>query len=79
VYNEEVKGGIPLLKQVIKNGELAAELPSLEQIRKKAINNFQKLPEELKSIEKTVPFLPEVSPEIIRTMEELEKQYRKRK
>ncbi|NPA17170.1 MAG: nicotinate phosphoribosyltransferase [Aquificae bacterium] len=76
VYNEEVKGGIPLLKQVIKNGELVTELPSLGQIRQKAINSFQKLPDELKSIEKTIQFLPEVSPEIVRTMEELERQYR---
>ena len=74
-FDEKIEGGEPILKQYIKDGKLIREIPSLTEIREKAINNLNKLPEELKDIEKTVHILPEISPQIEKTMKELEKKY----
>jgi len=70
-YDEEVKGGRPLLKKYIENGELVADLPSLSKIREKAIQNFETLPDEMKDINSTVHHLPHVSSKIKETVERI--------
>ncbi|WP_457622091.1 nicotinate phosphoribosyltransferase [Persephonella sp.] len=70
-YDEKVEGGRPLLKKYIHNGELTTELPSLSEIRKKAIHNFESLPDELKDINKTVHFLPQISIKIKETIDRI--------
>ncbi|WP_457641676.1 nicotinate phosphoribosyltransferase [Persephonella sp.] len=74
-FDEIVKGGVPLLKKIVENGKIVKELPSLSQIREKALENFKTLPEELKDINKTVHFLPEISEKIKETVKMLTKKY----
>ncbi len=60
VYDEKLDGE-KLLKKFIENGNLVLDLPSLEQIRQKAINNLSKLPENIKDIYSQEIFLPQIS------------------
>ncbi|SNZ02215.1 nicotinate phosphoribosyltransferase [Persephonella hydrogeniphila] len=74
-FDEDIEKGKPLLKKVIENGKVVYKLPKLTEIQKKAIENFSKLPEELKDITKTVHLYPEVSSSIQKTVKELERKY----
>ncbi len=72
-YDEKVKDGKPLLKEYIRNGELVRDLPSLYDIRKKALENFETLPEEMKDIKRTIHYLPQISNKIKDTVEKIKK------
>ncbi len=69
-FDEEMEGE-PLLKEYMKEGKIVKNLPKLEEIKEKAINNLEKLPEELKDINKTVHFLPEISPKLQKLVNEI--------
>ena len=66
--------GTPILKKYMENGEIVQELPKLEEIKQKAISNFEKLPDELKDINKTVHYLPEISPKLKKLVEEIKEE-----
>ncbi len=66
--------GTPLLKKYIENGKIVKKIPSLEEIKEKAVSNLEKLPEELKDINKTVHFLPEISEKLKNLVEEIRKE-----
>ena len=72
-YNENIEGGKPLLKQYIKDGKLISKLPDINSIKEKAIKSFESLPDQYKDIEKTVHYIPEISLEIKKAVEELKK------
>jgi nicotinate phosphoribosyltransferase len=74
-FDENVENGRPLLKKIIENGKVVYKTPDLNEIKEKALENFKKLPEELKDITKTVHFYPEVSRLIQETVKKLEKKY----
>jgi len=69
-FDERMEGE-PLLKEYMKEGKIVKNLPKLEEIKEKAINNLEKLPEELKDINKTVHFLPEISPKLQKLVNEI--------
>ena len=69
-FDEEMEGE-PLLKEYMKEGKIVKNLPKLEEIKEKAMNNLEKLPEELKDINKTVHFLPEISPKLQKLVNEI--------
>ncbi len=48
--DDEDIDGLPLMKRYIFAGELQRDLPSLDEIRKKALDSFDTLPPELKDI-----------------------------
>ena len=73
--DEYISGGEPILKKFMENGRVIKKLPSLNQIREKAKSSFEKLPDTFKDIEKTIHYIPEVSPEIRKTIETLRKKY----
>ncbi len=60
LYNEKIEGK-KLLKKVMENGKVCVELPSLKEIREKAIKNLDTLPKNLKDIYSEEVFLPELS------------------
>jgi len=67
---EEVEGE-PLLVKVMEKGETVCELPTLETIRNRALENFSKLPEEYKAL-RAMPIYPvELSPELRKMTDEL--------
>ncbi|MBK3331491.1 nicotinate phosphoribosyltransferase [Persephonella atlantica] len=76
-YDEKVDGGRSLLKKYIENGELIKKLPSLKEIKEKAIKSFNSLPEDMKDINRAVHLYPEISETIERTVKELEMKYLK--
>jgi len=71
-YDERAEGK-PLVKEFVKNGELIQRLPSLEEIRRLTLSQLELLPEELKDIKEYKGFLPELSKDIIETVENLKK------
>jgi len=78
-FDEKVENGKPLLKKIIQNGKLIYQLPNIHEIRQKALDNFKKLPEELKDINRSVHIKPEVSRSIQETIKDLEEKYLKGK
>jgi len=74
-YDEKIEGGIPLLKKYVENGKVVLPLPDINEIREKAIKNFEKLPDEYKEIEKTVHYIPQISDTIKETIEKLKEEY----
>ncbi|WP_457598548.1 nicotinate phosphoribosyltransferase [Hydrogenimonas sp.] len=70
LHDEEVEGR-PLLKPYISQGSVVARLPSLDEIRRKALENFQKLPQRLRDIEAKASLRPTLSPKLRRLTEEL--------
>lgn len=60
LYDEEIEGK-KLLKKVMENGKVCIKLPSLKEIREKAIENLDTLPKNLKDIYSEEAFLPELS------------------
>ncbi len=57
--NEDL--GKPMLKEIIKDGNLLYKLPDIKEIREKSINSLKVLPESIKDIENEQPYIPEVS------------------
>ncbi len=72
LHDEKIEGS-PLLKPFMRDGKVISSLPSLEAIREKAIENFERLPEELKDIRKESGLQPTLSPKLTQLMESIQK------
>ena len=59
------QGGIPLLKDVIKNGALVGELPAIEDSREFALDNLAHLPHEFHDLEKSAQYEIRLSEKLI--------------
>ncbi|RUM47384.1 MAG: nicotinate phosphoribosyltransferase, partial [Hydrogenothermus sp.] len=51
----------PMLKQIIKDGNLVYNLPDIKEIREKTINSLKSLPKNLKDIQNEEPYIPQIS------------------
>jgi nicotinate phosphoribosyltransferase len=69
--NEKMIGGEPLLIKVMERGELIYNLPSLEEIRKRASDNVSRLPEKYKKLKSAPRYKVELSRGLRRLMREL--------
>ena len=69
--NERKVGEEPLLIKVMERGELIYDLPSLEDIRKRAIDNVSRLPEKYKKLKGAPRYHVELSRGLKRLMREL--------
>ncbi|MBC7131460.1 nicotinate phosphoribosyltransferase [Candidatus Bathyarchaeota archaeon] len=69
--SEEIDGE-PLLIKVIEKGKLVYKLPSLEEIRQRAMENLASLPEKYKRIKDAAEYPVELSPRLKQLVQELE-------
>ncbi len=73
---EEV-GGEPLLVKVMENGKIVYDLPSLDEIRRKALENLAGLPEKYKRLRGAAKYPVELSPELRKLVRKLRERLRK--
>jgi len=71
---DEVIGGECLLEKVMEEGEIVADLPLLEQIRRTMRENLSKLHEKYKRLIKAAEYQVEVSPKLKRIRADLSEQ-----
>jgi nicotinate phosphoribosyltransferase len=64
-------GGEPLLVKVMEKGKIVYDLPSLEEIRKRALNNLLMLPERYKRLKGAAKYPVELSPKLKKLMRDL--------
>jgi nicotinate phosphoribosyltransferase len=74
--NEKVEGE-PLLVKVMEKGEIIYQLPALEAIRERALENLSKLPDKYKKLEKTPQYPVEKSPTLKKMIKELTNKLKK--
>jgi nicotinate phosphoribosyltransferase len=74
---EETEGGEPLLIKVMEKGNLIYDLPSLEEVRRRASKNVSRLPEKYKKLKGAPRYPVELSPGLRRLMEELRERIKK--
>lgn len=72
---EEV-GGEPLLVKVMEKGKIVYDLPSLEEIRKRALNNLARLPEKYKRLRGAAKYPVRLSPKLRKLIRELSEKLR---
>ncbi len=77
-FDENVENAVKMLKLYIQNGELVKSLPSLKEIKEKALINFKTLPSTFKSLNQYVTINPEISPFLIKTAEALKEKIRRK-
>jgi len=70
LHNERVEGE-PLLIKVMEKGKIVYELPSLEEIRKRALENLSRLPQKYKSLKRTPRYPVELSPRLKKIISKL--------
>jgi len=70
LHDEEVKGE-PLLVKVMDKGKIVYDLPTLDAIRNRALENLSKLPEKYKKLEDAPQYPVELSPKLKRLIDEL--------
>ncbi|MEM3577351.1 MAG: nicotinate phosphoribosyltransferase [Candidatus Bathyarchaeia archaeon] len=70
LHDEKVEGE-PLLVKVMEKGKIVYDLPSLDAIRKKALENLSRLPEKYKKLKGAPQYPVELSPKLKRLIEEL--------
>jgi len=63
--------GEPLLIRVMEKGKIVQDLPSLEEIRKRALDSLSKLPNRYKKLEDAASYPVKLSPELKSLMKEL--------
>jgi nicotinate phosphoribosyltransferase len=63
--------GEPLLIKVMERGKIVYELPSLEEIRKRALDNLIRLPDKYKRLKKAAKYPVRLSPKLRRLIKEL--------
>ena len=68
---DEKINGEPLLSKVMEKGKIVYDLPSLEEIRKKALENVSRLPEKYKKLRGAPRYPVELSPRLKILMKEL--------
>ncbi len=59
---EAIENAEPLLEQVVKNGKIVCERPTLDEIRQTAAQNFSKLPEKYKKLDGAPSYPVDFSP-----------------
>jgi nicotinate phosphoribosyltransferase len=64
-------GGEPLLVKVMEKGRIVYDLPPIEEIRKRALNNLSMLPEKYKRLKGAAKYPVELSPELKKLMRDL--------
>jgi len=74
---DEQCNGEPLLVKVIEKGEIVYHLPTLEAIRKRALENLSKLPEKYKRLRKAPRYPVELSQALKRMVNELTSELKK--
>lgn len=70
LHNEKIEGE-PLLIKVIEKGDIVYNLPTLEEIRKRASENLSKLPEKYKRLENAPRYPVVLSPRLKKMMNKL--------
>jgi nicotinate phosphoribosyltransferase len=73
----ERMGGEPLLVKVMEKGRIVCGLPSLEDVRKKALENLSRLPVRYRKLKGAPCYPVEVSPRLKKLMKELTEKLRK--
>jgi nicotinate phosphoribosyltransferase len=73
--NSDFSGGEPLIRPIFVDGRLVESLPAAPQIRAYAHTAIDSLPNELLSIEESVPYPVEISPRLIDLAESLRTQH----
>jgi nicotinate phosphoribosyltransferase len=68
--NEKVEGE-PLLIKVMEKGEIIYQLPTLDSIRERALQNLSKLPDKYKKLEKPLQYPVSKSPALKKLIKEL--------
>jgi nicotinate phosphoribosyltransferase len=68
---DEKIGGEPLLVKVIEKGKIVYDLPSLEKIRKRALESLSKFPDKYKKLKGPPRYPVELSFGLKRLMKEL--------
>ena len=76
-YDEDIKEGFPIVEKYIENGEIVKDMPDLNKIREFTLEQLKLLPENLKDIENYHHFPVVFSDTILKTIEELRKQFSK--
>ena len=74
---DERKNGEPLLVKVMENGKIVYDLPSLDDIRKKALESVSKLPGRYKKLKGEARYPVELSPRLRKLMKELKRKLKK--
>ena len=77
LHNEEVEGA-PLLIKVMDKSKLTIDLPTLEGIRRNALENLSRLPNRYKQLKKAPHYPVLLSPKLKKMMTELANELRKR-
>jgi len=72
---EEV-GGEPLLVKVMEKGKIVHDMPSLEEIRKRALDNLARLPEKYKRLRGAAKYPVRLSPKLRKLIRELSEKLR---
>ncbi|MEM3703142.1 MAG: nicotinate phosphoribosyltransferase [Candidatus Bathyarchaeia archaeon] len=72
---EEI-GGEPLLVKVMEKGKIVYDLPSLKDIRKRALDNLARLPEKYKHLRGAAKYPIRLSPKLRRLIKELSEKLR---
>jgi len=70
LHDEQCEGE-PLLVKVIERGEIVYDLPTVEVIRKEALENLSRLPEKYKRLRKAPRYPVELSPALKKMIREL--------
>jgi nicotinate phosphoribosyltransferase len=70
LHDEKVEGE-PLLIKVMDNGEIIYDLPPLDAIRERALENLSRLPEKYKKLKDAPTYPVELSPKLKRLIKEL--------
>lgn len=73
LYDENLEGK-PLLKKVMENGKVCINLPTLEKIKEKAINNVKKLPKQFLNIGNEIEYIPSISENLKNIVEKLKEE-----
>lgn len=76
LHDEKVEGE-PLLVKVMEKGEIVYDLPCLEMIRERALENLSKLPEEYKRLRNAPSYPVELSPRLKKMVDELTRKLKK--
>jgi len=76
LYDEKAEGE-PLLVKVMNKGEIVCKLPTIDDIRKRALENLSKLPEKYKKLKKASRYPVVFSPKLKKLLKELTDELRK--
>jgi nicotinate phosphoribosyltransferase len=74
--SEKIEGE-PLLIRVMEKGDIICDLPTIEMIRQRALENLSKLPEKYKALDNASNYPVELSSELNRMMENLASKLKK--